>query len=332
MGIMEERRIRIAVNSEVSEFSVNECRTIDEVKGKIKAKYETEDADIELFYNENILTDSATYEELLVSKTEDVNIKAILKQIKNLQKTEEKTKEDMEEKKKFSGVENKEINIESEQCTGKIRTKEHTIIEETKEDQNEKLEEEDKSIEETIQDIEEKDTVEETIEETIKEPSVSVDTSKEEISKIDSSSPCDRSKDTNETSNYVKVKDLRNNKEYLVKKTALININGNLYYIKKKKRVASNVSSLVSKVLSKLYVVSTYLLIAGFFTFYMDKLFAVLLLTILALYALGRLKVHVSFRRNEERGRFILKQIVCFFTSLFFNPGYNMSVHMQDNE
>lgn len=274
MSIMEERRVRVAVDSEINEFTVKECRTIEEVKDKIKAKYETDE--VQLFYKEDILTDSAVYEEILKDRTDCVNIIATIKKIKKQYEQTEKTK------------------LESEQTEQADKTKETDKIDST--DKTNKTKETDKT------------------------------NSTKETEQTDS---------TDKTSEVVRVRDLKTNEEYLIRKDALLTINGKTYYIRKKCTINGNINrsivSILSKMLSKIYIISSYLVIAGFFTFYMNKMFLVFLLTILALYGLERLKISVSFRRSDGVLSFLFKQIICFVGSLWFNPGYNMNIY-EENE
>lgn len=364
MEIMEGRKVRVEVNSDINEFNSAECKTINEIKEKIKAKYETED--VELFYKENILTEPSVYEELLRDKTTDVDIKAIVKKhIKNLQKTKEEARE-MRNTSMPIAQQGKNEETETTQ-TNSTEAEKNGILEDTPQSNrtnnetnnnpsgDEKTAEPIEKPEKPVQ-LDEKPT-ESTgkLPETAKETDSLVDKVKIEEEAADAIVvETDNLKKTNkpitekpvetthstkkptepkdETTETIRVRELKTNREYLVRKNALIRINGKWYYIKKKKRLSVNINSLVGKILSRLYIMSSYLLIAGFFTLYMNKLFAVMLLTILVLYSLEKVKIRVSFRRNERLGSFILKQIVCFFSSLWLNPGHNMNVHEQEEE
>ncbi|KAI5192591.1 hypothetical protein NEMIN01_2104 [Nematocida minor] len=408
---MEEKIVRVEVNSDVNEFNANECRTIEEIKDKLKTKYEIED--VQLFHKERILTDSDVYMELL--KGGSVDIKAIVsKHIKILEKTkheDSKTEESMEnraaeekdgETEQVEQAENTcedgtmnrsecssidreeevqvsedrqttnteeadgqiEENVESQHTSAQEAVKEEegdnsadnsveiSYVELDDEAMQSNKEHEDEANSENNEALETSGALAASTNEQCTVSSKEADEAQEEqevkeASATEETKECKNKKQEiieetvqnsqstghpAEESSLVRVKVVGKNNEYiLVNRNSLVNVNGALYYLKKKEKAQYNVSSLIQKILPRIYVIFSYLLIAGFLTFYMNKIFIIILLTMAVLFGLEKVRLRVEFRRNDKFKNF-LKQILCFFSSLILNPGHNMNVYERENE
>ncbi|KAH9386903.1 uncharacterized protein NEMAJ01_1799 [Nematocida major] len=72
---MEEKKIRVVLDTCVKEFVISECSTLEQAKAQIMRAYNVED--IQLFHDETLLADSSMYSKIL-AELETVNIKAIV--------------------------------------------------------------------------------------------------------------------------------------------------------------------------------------------------------------------------------------------------------------
>ncbi|OAG29360.1 hypothetical protein NEIG_02132 [Nematocida sp. ERTm5] len=405
--IMEEKRIRVEVDSQVCELDAAECSTIEDIKGKIKLMYKIED--VELFHKENLLIDSQEYRKLLEG-IETIDIKAILGKYRCNNLAEEGLEEvkesaapeiaqaDLDEACTISNVLqdaittelNQNENLQNEhknKCIINAEEKEAAkseeliynssvnsiekseIIDETKNANEKKYSEEEEDIKQCASDIS-TDLSVETVETNtlevnhIEQNSKPINT-EEKLQEKDNNDkntddlflnnktednsmkglidPENSIKETadstvknilEENSEFVSIRTIETNKELFVKKSSLININGKMYYLKKKKGKKSTTSTLsqtMSRLLPRLSSFATYLFFAIFLTFYMNLVFLIILLVILTLFALEKIRLKVEFRRND-RFKNMLKQILCFVSSLWLNPGHNMTVYERNNE
>ncbi|KAI5155593.1 hypothetical protein NEPAR06_1974 [Nematocida parisii] len=405
--IMEEKRIRVEVDSQVCELDAAECNTIEDIKGKIKLMYKIED--VELFHKENLLIDSQEYRKLLEG-IETIDIKAILGKYRCNNSAEEGSEEvkesaapqiaqsDLDRACAISNVLQEAIttelnqnenshNMHKNKCIINAEEKETTkseeliynygvnsiekseIIDETKNANEKKYSEEEEDIKQCASDIS-ADLSVETVETNtlevnhIEQNSKPINTEEKLQEKdntdknrddlflnnkiednsmkglIDSENSIKQTADSTvenileENSEFVSIRTIETNKELFVKKNSLININGKMYYLKKKKGkriTTSTLSQTVTRLLPRLSSLTTYLFFAIFLTFYMNLVFLIILLVILTLFALEKIRLKIEFRRND-RFKNMLKQILCFISSLWLNPGHNMTVYERTNE
>ncbi|KAI5135404.1 hypothetical protein NEAUS06_1471 [Nematocida ausubeli] len=409
--IMEEKRIRVELDSEVCELDVADCSTLEDIKGKIKLMYNIED--VELFHKENLLKDAEEYTKLL-EKIGQVDIKAILRRRAGADSEGCEASEPPSALHSESPLQLQDLceNLESV-CTIIEDRSTVNIINEKKEAEEAKLNEnfseqektakeicegaelDSKSDEDEVVDVYESDTGTKHHESTETEGDIkqmssdaqtecsgaSVETKVLEVNHIDEdagpmkteetkplcisdgdsvesllSSKAEENNSMNaENTNVnnladsatfsaighmekphinemVSVKIIGTSKEVFVKKSSLMTINGKVYFIKKKKKTPTNtLYSLLAKIVPKISSIATYLVLGIFLTFYMNKVFIILLLAILALIMLDKIRMRVEFRRND-RFKNILKQILCFVGSLFLNPGHNLSIYERSTE
>ncbi|KAI5192789.1 hypothetical protein NECID01_2080 [Nematocida sp. AWRm77] len=116
----------------------------------------------------------------------------------------------------------------------------------------------------------------------------------------------------------VKVKDA-NGKVHYVRKSQLATLNGKTYFLRKKKTHKLNLLSL----LPKYSTILTYFFVGMVFSFYLNKIFIVIAVALFLLNYVEHLKVKIQFRKNESLKNFT-KHCMCFFISVFLNPGYNL--------
>lgn len=353
---MEEKRIRVEVNSDVNEFSISECNTIEEVKTKIKGIYKIED--VQLFYRESLLSDSSVYEKLLADMG-TIDIKAILTnteaqldaQLQDACAVESVSGEDVlvpeRESEKFLEeiLTNKNIMEEEKELSQSI---EKSIEENTAKNEIEECSTKEEQRENREVCIEEKVTLGENNEKNSPEEVVDVSAllkaSFEESKKLSDNTYVEAEHESKESGDIsvesveknrieecdkelVSVKIAGSSKEMLVDKKLLVTVNGKLYYLKKKE---NTINHILVAIIPKLSAIITYGFLGMIFTFYLNKIFLVLLLSILVLYGLEKIKLRVHFRRND-RIRNIVKQVICFFSSFWLNLGHNMSVHQEES-
>ncbi|KAI5171013.1 hypothetical protein NEFER03_0415 [Nematocida sp. LUAm3] len=128
--------------------------------------------------------------------------------------------------------------------------------------------------------------------------------------------------ETKKNEEYVKIR-TSSGASLSVKKNRIININGKTYVLRKKQK--RKLLLFLSK-LPKLSTIITYFLITALFTFYMNKIFLAILLSLTALCTLEKLKLSIGFKRGEPIKN-LGKHIISFFASLFLNPGYNLTLY-----